>query len=272
MGSLSSSLQVLQLDDNALTGSFPDAFLSQDSKIVHLSLSENDFTGSLPTHLSSWTLLKILDLHGNRFDGQIPSNLPSSLVTLYLNRNLLTGELPNTFASMSNLRSVMLDTNQLSGTLHDKFYVTGNNFDEFTNLTNVMELSFYGNNFSDINDEMTVADVTALSRDVFLFLYHTQDIIVCGIGRYLKITYVLILSSPSLHKQTQNVNSFVQVRSSLLSSTLGIPVVDTRMLSVSTRHVQKHFQTSRCQLYAVCRLRLHDRSGFRVLRSMCVSE
>ena len=42
VGSLSSSLQVLQLDDNALTGSFPDAFLSQDSKIVHLSLSEND--------------------------------------------------------------------------------------------------------------------------------------------------------------------------------------------------------------------------------------
>ena len=36
---------------------------------------------------------------------------------------------------------------------------------------------------------MNVADIVAASREVFLFLYHTQEKIVCGVGHYLKITY-----------------------------------------------------------------------------------
>jgi Leucine-rich repeat (LRR) protein len=62
-----------------------------------LAVSQNNFTGTIPTELGSLTHLSSLWLEENRLSGTVPTTLASctSLTKLQIYSNLLNGSIPN---------------------------------------------------------------------------------------------------------------------------------------------------------------------------------
>ncbi|KAK8709627.1 hypothetical protein V6N13_060640 [Hibiscus sabdariffa] len=92
---------VLDLHGNQLRGQIPaqiGGFLS------FVSLSSNNFHGSIPESICSNSLLQLLDLSNNSLSGSIPQCLfnMSVAVVLNLKRNNLSGITPDTFSKSSN--------------------------------------------------------------------------------------------------------------------------------------------------------------------------
>ncbi|XVE68708.1 hypothetical protein DITRI_Ditri09bG0090800 [Diplodiscus trichospermus] len=134
------SLQILDLQDNKLQGSFP-LEVCDLKNLFQLRLSANELDGSLPTCLGDLTSLRNLDLHSNKFHSTIPStfwglkdilNLDLSsndlsgslpfgignlkvLVYLNLSRNLLSSGIPSTMESLLYLQVLDLSRNRLGG-------------------------------------------------------------------------------------------------------------------------------------------------------------
>ena len=64
----------LSLSGNELTGSIP-AELAQLEYLTVLSLSGNELTGSIPAELAQLEYLTVLSLHSNELTGSIPAEL-----------------------------------------------------------------------------------------------------------------------------------------------------------------------------------------------------
>lgn len=116
-----STLKVLNLKENALTGSFP-ASLKKLTQLDFLEMSFNRLTGSIPLWLGdSLGALKVLGLGHNLLHGTIPESLGSSglsanLKTLSLDNNFLTGD-ASTIQRLRNLEYLYISNNDLSGRL-----------------------------------------------------------------------------------------------------------------------------------------------------------
>ena len=112
------SITVLNLNDNELTGSIP-AGLGQLSFLTFLRLSNNQLTGSIPAELGQLSLLTYLALYSNKLTGSIPAELGqlSLLTSLYLDKNQLTGKIPAELGQLSFLTSLHLSTNPLTGSI-----------------------------------------------------------------------------------------------------------------------------------------------------------
>lgn len=85
-----------------------------------LSLSKNNFTGSINPILGQFQNLQLIDLSENGLSGSIPDELFQqcrSLRTISLAKNNLTGQIPGSFSSCSVLEGVDFSSNQLSGPL-----------------------------------------------------------------------------------------------------------------------------------------------------------
>lgn len=130
-----SSLSVLQMAYNRLTGSIPLTFNESAMQIFQLnnqaapSLSGPiDVVGTMPS-------LKQLWLHGNNFNGTIPASLSDcvSLTDIRLNGNELVGPIPSNLGTL-HLTNLTLDNNKLSGPIPDLklpaggFTFSGNSF------------------------------------------------------------------------------------------------------------------------------------------------
>ncbi|XP_010557993.1 PREDICTED: receptor-like kinase TMK3 isoform X1 [Tarenaya hassleriana] len=114
-----SSLTNLRLSDNSLSGEIPPSFgqsqlrtlslnnqrsggltgsidvLTLISSLEVLWLQGNQFSGPIPESVGNLTLLKDLDLNGNKLVGLIPQSLADLLLDrLDLNNNLLMGPIP----------------------------------------------------------------------------------------------------------------------------------------------------------------------------------
>ncbi|XP_057472101.1 receptor-like protein EIX2 [Actinidia eriantha] len=145
---LSSSLVHVDLQDNYLNGSVPDAFGNMVS-LEYLNLAYNQFEGGLPksfanlSHLQSLVLrltnlteelseifqklygskksLQFLDLEGNQLSGTLPDFTRfSSLRELYLGDNQLVGPLPKSFVQiLPSFVSLKMSGNQITGMFPD---------------------------------------------------------------------------------------------------------------------------------------------------------
>ncbi|XP_065034889.1 receptor-like protein EIX2 [Musa acuminata AAA Group] len=82
------------------------------STITDLFLSNNQIGGKLPSSLN-FTKLETLYLDSNRFEGPLPTMLPSTLETLFLSNNSFTEQLP----IWPDVQSVALSNNMLDGGL-----------------------------------------------------------------------------------------------------------------------------------------------------------
>jgi len=164
LGRLGGTLKVLALGDNQIGGSLPES-IGNLSNLELLSLNDNAMTGSLPATLANMTSLSHLVLSSNSFRGSV-----------------------NVLESMKNLTSVLIHSNEFSGTLPGGIFggvssdsslyldVGNNRFsgDIPTSYGNVPNLTFFGaarNNFNDNtvnnitcdNVEFTIMDCSACS-------------------------------------------------------------------------------------------------------------
>ena len=106
------NLQILMLNENSLSGQLPESMANLVSLSMGggwmiydpgLSLSNNNFSGEIPSWIGNFENLRELDLSGNQFSGIIPEEIGnlSNLLTLKLNDNLLTGDIPNTIYQLN---------------------------------------------------------------------------------------------------------------------------------------------------------------------------
>lgn len=141
--STQNSLESIVLNDNELSGTFPESIALMDN-LVTLDLSENNIGSTLPPALFGLPSLTDLTLSNNWFEGQLPSTDGDAapLSKLILHSNYLTGtvdglgglqslevldvnsnslhvsgELGSSLFGLSNLSFLRLSNNHLSGTL-----------------------------------------------------------------------------------------------------------------------------------------------------------
>ncbi|XP_044495326.1 LRR receptor-like serine/threonine-protein kinase GHR1 [Mangifera indica] len=111
---LSTTLQILNLSSNGLTGELPVL----TGSLSVLDLSNNQFEGNL-TRMVKWGNIEYLDLSQNRLTGSIPEVTAQFLRLNYLNlsRNSLSSSLPKVITQYPKLRVLDLSSNQFDGSM-----------------------------------------------------------------------------------------------------------------------------------------------------------
>ncbi|KAL1370976.1 hypothetical protein HN51_001195 [Arachis hypogaea] len=107
----------LNLSSLSLSGTLSGDHLSLLPFLTNLSLSDNKFSGPIPSSLSSLTNLRFLNLSNNIFNGTFPNELSilHTVEVLDLYNNNLTGLLPLAVTDMTELRHLHLGGNFFSG-------------------------------------------------------------------------------------------------------------------------------------------------------------
>ncbi|KAK1410729.1 hypothetical protein QVD17_37268 [Tagetes erecta] len=138
-GICSSSLKVLYLQNNLLTGSIPST-ISNCSELVSLDLSFNTLTGTIPKSFRYLSKLQDLIIWMNLLSGEIPEELMylSDLENLILDFNYLTGSIPASLSNCTNLNWISLSNNKLGGEIPA----------ELGRLSNLAILKLGNNSFS----------------------------------------------------------------------------------------------------------------------------
>ena len=113
-----SSLEVLKVDRNALTGPIP-SFLANLSGLTELNLSRNQLTGSIPASFGGLSGLQELWLFSNQLAGGIPVELGqlTSLRQLLIGDNPLGGTIPPELGNLSQLEDLDIGSSQLTGSI-----------------------------------------------------------------------------------------------------------------------------------------------------------
>ncbi|KAL6657557.1 hypothetical protein ACP70R_005337 [Stipagrostis hirtigluma subsp. patula] len=131
----STTLKVLNLSSNVLTGSLPATV----GKCTSVDLSGNLFSGELAI-LRSWGgILEVIDLSSNKLEGSYPNDASQfqNLVSLKLRNNSLSGSLPSVLGTYQKLSFLDLSLNALGGSVLPAFFMSptltvlnlsGNNF------------------------------------------------------------------------------------------------------------------------------------------------
>ena len=116
--SLLSDIQWLQLYNNSLTGTIPEAWWDFQSLKI-LNLSSNAITGQLSSQLWKLPSLWSLEVHDNLLTGGIPevSDDASPLQLFNASYNRLNGTMPASLWNLQNLTALSLKFNKLTGGL-----------------------------------------------------------------------------------------------------------------------------------------------------------
>jgi hypothetical protein len=123
--SVSSLLNIFEISNNYLTNTIP-TWLSLKSDLGYLNITSNFFSGNIANFLQNVILLPDLtqlSLSYNDFTGTIPEITAdnSQLHGLFLNNNHLSGTIPYTLAKLEELEVLLLQNNQLIGTFPNLF-------------------------------------------------------------------------------------------------------------------------------------------------------
>ncbi|XP_048551703.1 probable LRR receptor-like serine/threonine-protein kinase At3g47570 [Triticum urartu] len=112
-------LQAILLDYNKLHGILPSSIGNLPRSLQTLYLSENRFTGTIPSEIAKLTNLTVLQLDGNLLSGGIPDTLGNleNLFLLGLSRNKLSGKIPESVGNFKNLGELNLEENNLTGSI-----------------------------------------------------------------------------------------------------------------------------------------------------------
>ena len=108
----------IDLSNNQLTGTLPASIHRLDG-LVDLDLSWNALSGTLPQHLPS--TLKRLNLQKNDLTGEVPDEswgrLLTSITFIALNSNRLVGSLPILWTNMGRLEFLYMENNSFTGSV-----------------------------------------------------------------------------------------------------------------------------------------------------------
>ncbi|XP_020268790.1 protein STRUBBELIG-RECEPTOR FAMILY 3-like isoform X2 [Asparagus officinalis] len=123
MGQLTESLGVfvsiitLDLSNNHISGTIPE---NLPVTLRRFFLSANNFTGPIPSSLSTLTLLTDMAVNDNLLEGDLPDVFQplAGLVNLDISSNNLSGQLPPSMGNLSSLSTLHVQNNHLSGMLN----------------------------------------------------------------------------------------------------------------------------------------------------------
>jgi len=84
-----------------------------------LDLSDNAFTGTIPTQIGKLQNIELIDLSRNMLEKEIPREMANLEMLRYLNvaENELTGSIPMELSSLNKLEGLVLYNNSLTGSL-----------------------------------------------------------------------------------------------------------------------------------------------------------
>ncbi|KAH9648266.1 Leucine-rich repeat receptor-like tyrosine-protein kinase PXC3 [Citrus sinensis] len=128
---------VVKLDLSRLQLRGNITLVSELKALKRLDLSNNAFSGTIPSAFGNLSELEFLDLSLNKFGGVIPRELGSlkNLRFFNLSNNLLGGEIPDELKSLEKLEDFQVSSNKLNGSI--PFWVG--------NLTNLRVFTAYEN-------------------------------------------------------------------------------------------------------------------------------
>lgn len=113
----------IKLSGSRLNGSFPQG-LKGCNALTRLDLSDNSFTGPIPSKLcSDLPNLVDLDLSRNNIQGSIPPNLAECkfMNDILLNNNQLSGPIPEQIGYLNRLQRFDVSSNRLEGLIPSTF-------------------------------------------------------------------------------------------------------------------------------------------------------
>ncbi|MED6199662.1 hypothetical protein PIB30_078031 [Stylosanthes scabra] len=115
-------IEILSLSNNNFTGHIPSTFCNA-TFLNALILSHNHLSGMIPHCLGAFPSLNILDLQVNNLHGSIPTNFSqgNQFQTIKLNGNQLEGQLPNWLETLQELKVLSLRANKFYGTITTSF-------------------------------------------------------------------------------------------------------------------------------------------------------
>ncbi|XP_056173205.1 receptor-like protein Cf-9 homolog [Syzygium oleosum] len=123
------------ITDNGFTGEIPSS-ICQLNSLRYLILSNNNLSGNMPPCFGNMANLFYLDLSSNKFQGPLPI-LPPSTSHFYATDNGFTGEIPSSICQLNSLFYLVLSNNNLSGNVPPCF----------GNMTNLFYLDLSSNKF-----------------------------------------------------------------------------------------------------------------------------
>ncbi|XP_071731209.1 uncharacterized protein [Rutidosis leptorrhynchoides] len=112
-------LSLVELENNYLGGRLQESNTNPSNLLTQLNLSNNRFSGVLPSSIGNFSGLKILFLNGNKLSGELPSSIGGlkSVLKLDLSRNSFFGQIPQEISRCSSLTFLDLSRNELSGSI-----------------------------------------------------------------------------------------------------------------------------------------------------------
>ena len=118
IGEILPNIQYLQLSNNSFTGSLPSSFGNM-SLLGALDVSLNNFSGEVPKDLFvGCSMLMALVLSNNYFDGHldwVPLSNLTRLFILKINHNQFSGAMPNELPNFMNNAILDVSNNKMSG-------------------------------------------------------------------------------------------------------------------------------------------------------------
>ncbi|XP_070681427.1 probable LRR receptor-like serine/threonine-protein kinase At3g47570 isoform X1 [Malus domestica] len=119
-----SSLTILNLYGNNMSGSLPNNICEHLSSIRIFNFSGNQLDGLIPSKLWQCKELREILLYSNNFRGSIPKSLGNLtyLTKIILGENHLTGTIPDEIGDLPQLEFLELLFNNLSGVIPSKLF------------------------------------------------------------------------------------------------------------------------------------------------------
>jgi Leucine-rich repeat (LRR) protein len=128
-------LKILYLYENKLMGSIPETLLCQASNtLADVRLSDNAFTGVIPSLSCLMSELQLLSLSSNMLSGPIPPSFGHQLPSIreiHLYENQLTSTIPASLFQLQNLTALLLGNNQLSSSLPSDMLINAKQLELF---------------------------------------------------------------------------------------------------------------------------------------------
>ncbi|CAI9281474.1 unnamed protein product [Lactuca saligna] len=173
--------------ENRLNNDLQNWIFADNCSLQALDLSENAFTGEIPTTISNCKNLTILNLWGNYFSGKIPGELGviPNLQQLYLGNNTFTGEIPATLLGLQNLEFLDLSTNNFGGDIQEIFgrltqvktlFLHSNNYTGGLTSSGILRLQNLSNldlSYNNLSGELPI-EVSQMESLKFIFLANNQ--------------------------------------------------------------------------------------------------
>ncbi|XP_011032783.1 PREDICTED: receptor-like protein 12 [Populus euphratica] len=113
------SLSVLELSKNNLSGKLPPCLGNKSSTASVLNLRNNSFSGDIPETFTRGCSLRVVDFSQNKLEGKIPKSLANctELEILNLEQNEINDVFPSWLGVLHHLRVMILRSNGLHGVI-----------------------------------------------------------------------------------------------------------------------------------------------------------